>query len=122
MTRQEYYDLLVRSATDGTFPSANKDGECLYRYEDDKGVVHRCAVGVVIPDRINVSKYESMLPQHITEHFPEGMSSVEMRCVQSIHDECAGDPWEPKKFIKLLNLSYVFKDCELVDVDGDERG
>lgn len=47
MTKREYYDLLLRSCDDGTFPSGDLDG-CYYRGVGNK----RCAVGVLIPDDV----------------------------------------------------------------------
>ncbi len=128
MTRQEYYDLLVRSAGDGTFPSYNMEqGVCEYRSNDK---LHACAIGVLIPapkaktiigtlNSIALSagttnaKGLTML-DIIAPYCPEGMSIKDLRTVQQVHDEwafdCDGDAahWQGRFFIQALNNLDVF--------------
>src|SRR5262245_5949998 len=46
MSAQAYYDRLVQASLDGTMPSMNGDGVCLYNFVDEDGKVHHCAAGL----------------------------------------------------------------------------
>lgn len=114
MTRQEYYDLLVKSAVEGTFPGW--DGRhCTYRTADGK---HRCAIGILIPDEMYDSRDEGAsvngLDNELIEKIlPEDMIVPELLLVQELHDEHAFQ-WDTSKFIKDLNELRMFKSCKKV--------
>lgn len=100
MTRQEYKELLIQCARDGTFPSMGEDGICMYRGPDGK----KCAAGVLIPDEEYESQMEGLswqsLPSELTDRIrPEGMTDQEMQTVQELHDIWA-QQWDPEEFIQ----------------------
>ncbi len=113
MTKQEYYDLLVKSATDGTFPSINQNGCCVYRLGNKK-----CAVGLLISD----DKYNEVLMegkdithQEVQEvvDLPEGLSFLDLKQIQDCHDDQAFNPkWNSGSFIIFLNKLDCFQDVK----------
>jgi len=123
MTKQEYKDLLIKSALDGTFPSVGTyiapNGEekkaCMYRGPGGK----KCAAGLLIPDDKfepawnNKKLWGGMIIDTI--QMPEGMTSEDIIAVQQIHDDLAmsndGIEWTAEKFIELVNTSYIFDGC-----------
>ncbi len=109
MTKKEYYDLLVKSATDGTFPSV-KGNVCQYR----KGS-HKCAVGLLIPK----DKYHKGLEGVDVFHdlvkavveVPEDLNINDLTRIQECHDSLAFYPnWNANEFIILLNKLPCFQD------------
>lgn len=125
MTIQEYHDLLVKSATDGTFPSyrvrSDGDIDCLYRGEEGR----RCAVGVLIPDELYDPSYESTgawsLPDPLLETIlPDGMTASDLELIQEAHDNCVSwwngfgksvlQSWDPDDFIARIDELDCFKE------------
>lgn len=113
MTKQEYYDLLVRTSAEGGFPSM-EGGRC--RYRTDTG--RRCAVGLLIPDEMyepgmetnNAYWLERRFPQ-VQAVFPDEMDADELRRVQTVHDELAQDlGWDHQSFVANLNTLHCFVD------------
>lgn len=108
MTKREYYDLLIKSAFDGTFPSLDKDGICLYRGPDNK----KCAVGLLIPDHCYNSCMEHKYARWVHDNFsfqfiPEGLTIENLCRIQSIHDNLAKD-WDAGTFVSELNAMECF--------------
>lgn len=97
MTKREYYDLLIRSCDDGTFPSYDAaSGACVYR--GPKGM--KCAVGVLLPDEIaavanhaTVYQLDEMLKvagkPFDFANLVEGLTINDLRNVQNAHDLAA---------------------------------
>ena len=117
MTKQEYYDLLARSAKDGMFPSVSSTGDCAYRGEGGK----KCAAGVLIPDEMYDPIWDSYmtpyhsLPDHVRESIrPEGMTDEDVLLVQVAHDDLADGGWDANWFIGSINDLCCFKDVEQV--------
>lgn len=127
MTRQEYYDLLVKSNYDGTFPSkAKDDSQCLYRLDGNPHCKQRCVVGLLIPDekytsdmggisfcygRIEILKefYSDFLAAIV---LPEGMGWGDLAALQKIHDGLAWSrTWNVKDFVIAVNQLGCFSDC-----------
>ncbi len=111
MTKKEYYDLLVRSATDGTFPSV-KGNVCQYR----KGS-HKCAVGLLIPDDKyhkgleGIDVYHDLVKEVV--EVPEGLTIKNLTLVQVCHDNLAFDQeWNANDFIIKLNKLEFFQDIK----------
>lgn len=113
MTKQEYYDLLVKSAQDGTFPSV-KEGKCYYRLGDRK-----CAVGLLIPDHQYHEGLEFRSAKQLpldSLQIPEGMSLVDLSEIQYIHDKISYYLyWDYQTFITELNNLPVFDDVVKVN-------
>lgn len=128
LTAQEYYDLLVKSSMDGTFPSyrmktGNMTGEklptCSYRGENGS----RCAIGVIVPDDLypflqeGFGIFEDNL-EVIKPLLPEGISVENARRIQTTHDcliytydalgNCELIPWSPRKFVERINEEGCF--------------
>lgn len=138
MPTQDYYDLLVKSAYDGTFPSivreptsgcqfAGSDIRCKYRVP---GTSKKCAVGVLIPDEKYSSKFETkrcsdpMIIEAMTKVkgfncslYGTGLYSNDYLDVQIAHDTVAcGCEWKPEWFIEKINTLKCFKDVVKVQV------
>ncbi len=112
MTKREYYDLLVQSARDGTFPSI-RDGSCLYRGPGTK----KCAVGLLIPDELYDREMEHYLVTDfpdtlISRILPEGLSLSDLSRIQALHDEFYNSTWNARKFVENLNQLSCFQDLE----------
>jgi len=91
-TKKDYYDLLVRSALDGTMPSYDIERDkCFYR--DGKG--HKCAIGVGIPDEEYRERMEafgaSNLFDEVYELFPKDIEECDFILIQEAHDESSRD-------------------------------
>ena len=114
MTKQEYYDLLVKSANDGTFPCINpRHMTCTYRGPDNK----KCAVGILISDELyNPDWDRGLMPVNelpddiITKIMPDGMNIIDLRNVQITHDKFLNRNWSAVEFIERLNALNCFKD------------
>ncbi len=115
MTKQDYYNLLVKSATDGTFPSV-EENVCQYR----KGS-HKCAVGLLIPE----DKYHKGLEgidvynEEVSSvvEVPEGLTIRNLTIVQVCHDKLAFDQiWNSEQFIDNLNKLEFFQDVKQHDI------
>lgn len=125
LTAQEYYDLLVKSARDGTFPSfKDEEKRCLYRFVDGEGKVHKCAAGVLLTDeeyrsghiREGVSCHCGDNKDVFALKLPESISLDELRSVQWSHDKIAMQDggWDAEDFIRLLNTMVCFKEVNQV--------
>lgn len=114
MTKQDYYELLCQSATDGTFPSGNPhNGNCYYRWEGCK----KCAVGLLISDeKYREGMEHRTVNQLLTEYpdcfdFPDGLDESDLRAIQLCHDRLVREHnWDPKKFIRSLNHLDCFRE------------
>jgi hypothetical protein len=121
MTLQEAYDMLYESAYDGSFPSIDEEGTCLYRADKTAGCKKRCGAGKFLQDE----KYDAdlectmadMLPKNLFS-LPEGMFLRDLLIVQNAHDDSVkwnrkdgkerGWNWDPDKYICNLNLVPCF--------------
>src|SRR5690606_20582833 len=96
LTKQEYYDLLVKSATDGTFPSYDPESKRC-RYQGPNG--SKCAVGLLIPDSDYDRGFEGWAARALGERFkrkwlPQNMDLEDLQEVQDCHDRNARrGPW-----------------------------
>lgn len=117
MTKQEYFELLVRSAYDGTFPSVDKNGiDCLYRGEGKK----RCAIGLLIPDKMYSLDMEHKYGAWIFEIYskewiPEGMTVDNLCHLQKLHDE-SSEYWHPEIFVEALCEQEFFDDLQTEEI------
>lgn len=120
MTKQEYYDLLVRSASDGTFPSGDKHG-CYYRLDETATCPQRCAVGLLIDDKDytpdlegpSVEKMDDWQQEFI--QLPDGLTYEDLNSIQSTHDVRIAI-WDAQNFISSLNKLPCFRDIKQVEV------
>jgi hypothetical protein len=92
VTKQEYYDLLCKSAVDGTFPSfisygpEGKIKTCTYRGPGNK----KCAAGLLIPDEKYYPELEKRMctdkeVQNVIV-LPEKMTIDDVKKCQEAHD------------------------------------
>lgn len=129
LTKQEYYDLLVRSASDGTFPSLDGDGSCLYRGPEGA----RCAVGLLIPDDRYTEELEGKVPGHnavyqaLEGSVPAGLTERDLTAVQLCHDDVAAGsfdandrrlPWSADAFVASINALPCFADVARAPAGG----
>lgn len=121
MTKREYYDLLLRSCDDGTFPTYNNGG-CYYRAPGGK----KCAVGVLIPDEIaavangatvfNLDKeLRAVGTPFDFDGLVEGLKIDDLRSVQNAHDLSAIESRRyglnfKKVFVERLHKLLLFKE------------
>jgi hypothetical protein len=125
MTKQEYYDLLVRSAGDGTFPSM-VDGICRLREDLTKTCPRRCAIGLLISDDSYNEGLESLGPRAVWNMVdfvrPEGMVWDDLVDILEVHDEIASfcKSWSKEKFVEGLDLLNCFLDVEKVVTPEEE--
>jgi hypothetical protein len=106
LTLQEYYDLIVVSALDGTFPSITLNGQCRYRgpYET------KCLVGIIMPDEIYSFDLEGA-PAGTTEVWdsikdvvPQELDADKAEMLQRCHDRVALDgAWNPNELLKQVH-------------------
>ena len=115
-TKQEYYDELVCSALDGTFPSVMPDG-CMYRGFGGT----KCAAGILIPDD---QYYETMegcpfdeIYEDLGDIIPKGMTINDVCSIQTWHDDLAWYPDEfSVKFLRKLKGSKIFDDVKKLEL------
>lgn len=115
MTNQEYLEMLVRAAHDGTFPSLNETRrECRYRNQEGK----RCAIGLIIPDEVYAPAWEGEtvhgLPQilrTLLKILLPDMTADELQSVQLLHDQHAmgKEGWNTEQFITDLRQLPCFR-------------
>lgn len=114
MTKQEYYDLLIESTTNGNFP-CYEENKCVYR--SSKG--QRCAIGLLISDEKYHEKIETLNvnqePVWTRVEFPDGLDRKDLYCIQRTHDVVA-DCWDRTLFIQSLNKLDCFKNIKKVEV------
>jgi hypothetical protein len=84
MTKQEYFDLLVKTSKEGGFPANSIYGGCYYRSPEGK----KCTIGLLIPDPLYNSAMEFV---DITKIIPyivpvDGFMIDDYCLVQSTHD------------------------------------
>lgn len=117
LTEQQYYDLLVESAQNGTFPSVNADRTfCMYRGEGGS----KCAVGIIIPDNEYTKSIEHgsidaltrihhLLPKWTLE-IDAYNNCCYIRTIQKVHDVNAlsEEGWDATEFIKNINNLKCF--------------
>jgi hypothetical protein len=121
MTKQEYYNKLVKCASDGTFPSGGEGG-CWYRNGP-----HQCAVGILIPESMYLSAFEGLpvdclfvnekLPYDL---IPESMTLSDLLNLQNVHDTNAREGWNSNKFIQSINIAGCFQDVVQVLSQSEE--
>src|SRR3990167_5046998 len=105
LTVKEYYEHLVSSAIDGTFPSYNKK-VCMYHMLDgDKQKA--CAVGIAIPwgnkDIFNnTATFDEFVDKNpeVREFFP--VEDFYLKEIQGCHDKLA-ENWNSYLFIKEIS-------------------
>lgn len=124
MTKQEYYELLVNSALNDTFPCiAYVHGEWGFKtrfaFRSVTGnKVHKCPIGLLIPDEEYVPDLENrrvfQLPPYLRVKIaPEGMTLEDLDVIQQIHDEVGKwSRWQPDRFISQINHLHCFDDCK----------
>lgn len=107
MTKQEYLDLLVATSKAGKFPARNED-LCCYRTPDCE---RSCAVGLLIPDEMYKPSMEGRyLDELVRDYpevqgaFPEGMTLIDLRYAQAIHDSMRGNWCHDTFMARLLAL------------------
>lgn len=114
MTKQEYYDLLVRCAGDGTFP-AKQFGQCCYRTKDGR----KCAIGLLIPDHLYRPEFEgeTVYNSQIQEVVccPEGLTIGNLDDIQYLHDIASVSSNFFFKFVSHLNELSCFQGVHQVD-------
>jgi hypothetical protein len=133
MTKQEYYDLLVKTSLEGGFPARESwHTGCKYRTTDGK----KCAVGLLIPDEKysydverqgTVIGLSAVYPDLVNSILPENMIWEHLREIQKVHDyhidKCSKDQndvpytyWEHDTFVKNLNELECFSNVQQVKV------
>lgn len=126
LTAREYYDLLVRSAKDGTFPSFDvKTKTCLYQSPCSDGIVYRCAIGILIPDHLYDIQFDRAnmkvddLPKSVLEQVtPFDMTLIDLNNIQRCHDELANRIWNTAEFIASINRLDCFRHIKKFDEEG----
>ncbi len=132
MTKQEYYDLLVKTSAEGGFPSLRDDRErslnkgsdpsvnCAYRGQNGR----KCAFGLLIPDDCYAKTMEGKHAGAVIENFklqavvPEGLDKSNLLDIQSIHDSESGYAcWNHGQFVTRLNRHHCFGDVNRTVVD-----
>lgn len=120
MTKREYYDLLVKSAHDGTFPSI-ENGTCCYRLDGGK---KKCAVGLLLTDveASIISNSAALLevirnhPDIDLTHRVEGVDILNLVSIQKVHDQSAHEESSPEafatQFLERLNALPIFKEFQ----------
>ena len=129
MTRKEYFQLLIDSAVDGTFPGTRK----IYDLEKDFSTIEmtvcalrgengtKCAVGLLIDDKDYDIRMES--GDFISlANIPEGMTKQEIFSCQTCHDSAynhtVSDSFS-NAFYKLLKKHFP-NDIEIVIVENND--
>lgn len=119
MTKREYYDLLLKSADDGTFPSVGPSmRSCLYRADQTAACKRRCAVGLLLPDDEYIPDMEGLGVTSLEDRYrsrfvmPEGMKLDDLDYVQRLHDGVAqqGGGWDATRFKADLKQLHCFKE------------
>ncbi len=126
LTKQELYDLQVLGAFDGSFPSVDKNGFCVYRGHGGM----RCGIGICISDeeyspimdngdepgyKLNFLVKKAVPP-------PDGMSICDMADIQRCHDHSTfhteenTNGWDREGFFRNLNMLSFFHD--VIKVEG----
>lgn len=120
MTSQEYYDLLVKSAGDGTFPSFDKEEQrCFYR----TGAGKRCAIGILIPEDKYRASFDyfgkdcGATTRWVLENgafqIPDGLSLADLYQIQMTHDRFAWEEtWDASKFVQRINELPCFSNVK----------
>lgn len=96
-------------------PSANEEGDCLYRGPEDL----KCAVGCIIPDELYKESFENCSVDHNhLEDLVKELSNLydiplyklieDLRVAQSIHDSYDSYDFNPKKlsFSDFINKEF----------------
>lgn len=125
MTKQEYYDLLVKSASDGTFPSyVGGDDGCLYRKDQTPACKCRCAAGLLIPDEqydpAMEGRFVSFKAVRSAISIPDGMTFEDLCVVQRTHDRIACG-WDGTEFVETLDLIPCFADVTRAKPTSDTQ-
>lgn len=120
LTKQDAYDLLVKCAEDGTFPSVGvsfvgvscKGYSGLYRQDRTPECIFRCPGGCFIPDEEYDSKMEGSVVINLknTLVLPEGLDVIDLRSIQKSHDSLCSNWGDGSAFIKTINSLVCFQD------------
>lgn len=117
MTKKEYFELLKKSALNGTFPSIDKRENCKYRLDETAHCLQRCAAGLLIPDekyQPNMEFVELLRERFTTDvlDMPDGLMMFDLADIQSLHDEIAlyEGRWRSDIFIERLEKLPCFND------------
>jgi hypothetical protein len=107
MTKQEYFDLLVKTSKEGGFPATSSYGGCYYRSPEGK----KCTIGLLIPDELYNSTMEfEDITKIITYIVPVDGFTVDDYCsVQSAHDDMA------IKLQSIITGQSIWNHAEFVD-------
>lgn len=113
ISKKEYLELLQRSALDGIFPAYDRDERaCQYLTSDGR----KCAVGVLIPNKLCLSKYNNYLMEKLVgkhgpfrPYIPEGLDSEDLVQIQATHDNLAL-VWSGIDFIRSVRKLECFAD------------
>lgn len=117
MTRKEYFQLLLDSADNGTFPSSAKGSDntlCLYRGENNK----RCAIGLLIKDKDYCGDMECHpFSQFLDKvNIPDQMDIRELKIIQRTHDFIALLDDFSTRFKRSLYMSFP---NDLIEKEGE---
>ncbi len=110
MTKQQYYNKLVKAATNGTFPGYEDGNGCRYRTPAGK----QCAVGILFKKDAYAIHHErqslsSLALAGVLEPV-EGLDENQLADIQQLHDNHAKTSWQTSRFIKDLNTLACFAD------------
>ncbi len=123
---QQYYNKLVKSSKTGVFPSLDEYGGCQYRANEKRSCKQRCAIGILIPDKLYMPSLEGSVSRllrtcpEIRNYFPDGLTPRQATCVQFAHDNLAeslhDESWDHDRFVKRLNGIRCFAKVKKVKV------
>ena len=115
-TKQEYYDELVCSALDGTFPSVMPDFGCAYRGLNGA----KCAAGILIPDDQYDIKMERRsfdeIYKNLGDIIPSDMTFNEVYLIQGWHDNASYYYPFLDKFLGRLKESRIFNGVKKLEL------
>ena len=127
LTAKQYFDLLVKTSSEGGFPAVTRSGSCCYRMENGR----KCAVGIIIPNEIDTYAFEGSGISDLTDYarellqirswIPDGILEGDLQKVQECHDnqvlhyDYFLPPWNHDKFVESLSELECFKEIAPCD-------
>lgn len=130
LTEQQYYDLLAKSAQDGTFPSIVKERtgpvRCKYRQDHTASCKQRCAAGLLIPDelyRVDMEGASACWIPDLIPFIPDGMDNDDVTAIQEFHDAVAKSEsgWNAAEFVDHINNLPCFSGVQQVSLIAAEQ-